>query len=86
MIHLVCPGIFAPALVPGPVGQRDTGARIFFCPGTKGEGDVQSRGNTSLNYICSNLLDMTKLKKYSVTKNCSDLSLFEDIVLVISKF
>ena len=27
----VCPGTFAPALVPG---QRDTGTRIFFCPGT----------------------------------------------------
>ena len=27
-----------------------------------------------------------KLKKHSVTKNCSDLSLFEQIVLVISKF
>ena len=26
-----------------------------------------------------------KLKKHSVTKNCSDLSLFEQIVLVISK-
>ena len=26
-----------------------------------------------------------KLKKHSVTKNCSDLSLFEEIVLVISK-
>ena len=27
-----------------------------------------------------------KLKKHSVTKNCSDLSLFEQIVLVIPKF
>ena len=27
-----------------------------------------------------------KLKKHSVTENCSDLSQFEDIVLVISKF
>ena len=27
-----------------------------------------------------------KLKKYPVTKNCSDLSLFEQIFLVISKF
>ena len=27
-----------------------------------------------------------KLKKHSVTKNCSGLSLFEQIVLVISKF
>ena len=26
-----CPGTFAPALVPG---QRDTGTRKFFCPGT----------------------------------------------------
>ena len=36
----VCPGTFAPALVPG---QRDTGTRIFFCPGTKGQRDVPSR-------------------------------------------
>ena len=28
---------------------------------------------------------MKKLKKYSVTKNCSDFSLFEKIVLVIEK-
>ena len=28
---------------------------------------------------------MNKLKKHSVTKNCSELSLFEQIVLVISK-
>ena len=38
----------------------------------------------------SNLLDMRNLpeqvKKYAVTKNCSDLSLFKQIVLVISKF
>ena len=27
-----------------------------------------------------------QVKKHSVTKNCSDLSLFEQIVLVISKF
>ena len=27
----VCPGTFAPVLVPG---QRDTGTRNFFCPGT----------------------------------------------------
>ena len=33
----VCPGTFAPALVPG---QRDTGTRIFFCPGTTGQWDV----------------------------------------------
>ena len=36
---------------------------------------------------CSNLLDLRNLqeqvKKHSVTKNCSDLSLFEKIVLVI---
>merc|ERR1712051_527836 len=36
----VCPGTFALALVPG---QRDTGTRIFFCPGTKGQRDVPSR-------------------------------------------
>ena len=35
-----CPGTFAPALVPG---QRDTGTRNFFCPGTKGRRDVPSR-------------------------------------------
>ena len=35
-----CPGTFAPALVSG---QRDTGTRIFFCPGTKGQLDVPSR-------------------------------------------
>ena len=38
---------------------------------------------------CSNLSGMkisgNKLKKHSVTKNCSDLSLFEQIVPVISK-
>ena len=34
----VCPGTFAPALVPG---------QEFFCPGTKGQPDVPSRGNTS---------------------------------------
>ena len=28
---------------------------------------------------------MNKLKMHSVTKNCSDVSLFEQIVLVISK-
>ena len=36
---------------------------------------------SNLNYNCSNLLDMRNLqeqvKKHSVTKNCSDLSLFE---------
>ena len=47
----VCPGTFAPALVPG---QRDTGTRNFFCPGTKGQRDVPfrfvpSRGNPSTN-------------------------------------
>ena len=36
----VCPGTFAPGLVPG---QRDTGTRFFFCPGTKGQRDVPSR-------------------------------------------
>ena len=36
----VCPGTFAPALVPG---QRETGIRKKFCPGTKGQWDVQSR-------------------------------------------
>ena len=45
---------------------------------------------SNLNSNCSNLLDMRnlqeqKLKKHSVTKNCFDLSLFEWIVLVISK-
>ena len=38
----------------------------------------------------SNLLDMrnsrNKLKKRSATKNCSGISLFEQIVVVISKF
>ena len=43
----VCPGTFASALVPG---QRDTWTRNFFCPGTKGQRDVPSRGNPSLNY------------------------------------
>ena len=34
---------------------------------------------SNLNYNCSNLLDMRnrQVKKHSVTKNCSDLSLFE---------
>ena len=36
----VCPGIFAPALVPG---QRDTRTRKFLCPGTKGQQDVPFR-------------------------------------------
>ena len=40
--------------------------------------------------IFSNLLYLRNLqervKKHSVTKNCSDLSLLEQIVLVISKF
>ena len=39
-----CPGpsrIFAPTLVPG---QKD---KNIFCPGTKGQRDVPSRGNTS---------------------------------------
>ena len=36
----VCPGTFAPALVPG---QRDIGTRKIFCPGTKGQRDVLSR-------------------------------------------
>jgi hypothetical protein len=44
---------------------------------------------SNLNDSCSNLLDLRNLqeqaKKHSVTKNCSDLSLFESIVLVISK-
>ena len=31
-------------------------------------------------------LTRSKLKKNSVTKNCSDLSLFEQIVQVVSKF
>jgi hypothetical protein len=35
-----CPGIFAPALVPG---QRDTGTRKILCPGLSR--DVPSRGN-----------------------------------------
>ena len=35
----VCPRTFAPALVPG---QRDTGTRIFFCPGRD---NGTSRGN-----------------------------------------
>ena len=34
----------------------------------------------------SNCSSRNKLKKHSVAKNCSDLSLFEYIVLVISKF
>ena len=42
-----------------------------------------------MNSNCSNLLDMRNLqeqvKKHTVTKNCSDLSLFDQIVLVISK-
>ena len=41
----------------------------------------------NLNSYCSNLLDLrNKLENHSVTKNCSDLSLFEQIVLVVSKF
>ena len=39
-----------------------------------------------MNSNCPNLLDLkNKLKNHSVTKNCSDLSLFEQIVLVIFK-
>ena len=44
---------------------------------------------SNLNSYCPNLLDLktsrNKLKKHSGTKNCSGLSLFEQIVLVISK-
>ena len=44
---------------------------------------------SNMNFNCSNLLDMINLqeqvKKHSVTKYCSDLSLFEYIILVISK-
>ena len=43
----------------------------------------------NLNSNCSNLLYQRNLqeqvKKHSATKNCSDLSLFKQIVLVISK-
>ena len=43
-----------------------------------------------MNSNCSNLLDIRNLqeqvKKHFVTKNCSDLSLFEQIVIVISNF
>ena len=50
----VCPGTFAPALVPG---QRDTGTRKFFCPGTKGQRDVPSCGNPNTNWnLTSNQL------------------------------
>ena len=42
-----------------------------------------------MNSNCSNLLNLIilqeQVKKHSVTKNCSDLSLCEQIVLVISK-
>ena len=45
---------------------------------------------SNLNSNCSNLLYLRNLqeqvKNHSATKNCSDLSLFEQIVLVISKF
>ena len=40
----VCPGFFAPALVQG---QRDTGTRILFSPGTKGQRDVQPTRDNS---------------------------------------
>ena len=36
----VCPRIFTPALVPG---QRDSGTRKYFCPGTKGQRNVPSQ-------------------------------------------
>ena len=52
----VCPGTFAPALVPG---QRDTGTRKFFCPGTKGQRDVPSLGNTS-TYLFTCKIDVLK--------------------------
>ena len=44
---------------------------------------------SNLNYNCSDLIWETsrnKLKKHFVTNNFSDLSLFQQIVLVISKF
>ena len=45
---------------------------------------------SNFNYNFSNLLDLRNLqeqvKKHSVSIHCSDLSLFEMIVLVISKF
>ena len=51
---------------------------------------LNPKKNSNLNSNCSNLLDMKnlqeKLKKHSDTKICSDLSLFEQIVLVISNF
>ena len=43
----VCPGILDPALVPG---QRDAGTRKCCCPGTKGQRDVPSLGNTSIKH------------------------------------
>ena len=46
----VCPGTFTPALV---LGQRDAGARIFFCPGTKGQWDVPPLGNPTLRFVGS---------------------------------
>ena len=41
--------------------------------------------NLNFNLNCSNLLDLKNLQE-QVKKRCSDLSLFEQIVLVISKF
>ena len=43
---------------------------------------------SNLNYNCFKVWQTSrnKLKKHSLTKNCSDLSLFEKVVLVISKF
>ena len=55
----ICPGIFAPALVPG---QRDTGTRKFLCPGTKGQRDVLSRGNASSCPWASRIIYCVKLQ------------------------
>ena len=74
----VCPGTFAPALVPG---QRDTVTRIFFFPGQRDNGtsrpglsrDVPSLGNTSLQSVLRTYLarDQTRCTLCKKNRICS---------------
>ena len=46
----VCPGTFAPALVPG---QRDFGTRIFFVPGQRDNGTSRGTSRPVETLVCS---------------------------------
>ena len=70
----VCPGTFAPALVPG---QRDAGTRIFFVPGQRDNGtsrpglsrdvprDVPSLGNPSGNCISGGISVLISVRSWN---------------------